>query len=154
MYVNLMGYTYLIVQTLDEQSGFIFNLVRQNSCWILHQNLVHLILSYPFGQHFGASHCQNMLVSMTFKQEPINQRTAAYRGSLKKTELRKICFSGLQTNAKIPHLCTHKGPFLYSVRIQGWVGGPENGNFPLLYVVKLSLRRQVGGSEKPQNTLT
>ena len=34
------------------------------------------------------------------------------------------------------------------------VGGPENGNFPLLYVVKLSLRRWVGGSKKPQNTLT
>ena len=25
------------------------------------------------------------------------------------------------------------------------VGGPENGNFPLLYVVKMSLRRWVGG---------
>ena len=24
------------------------------------------------------------------------------------------------------------------------VGGPENGNFPLLYVVKMSLRRWVG----------
>ena len=36
----------------------------------------------------------------------------------------------------------------------GWVDGPENGNFPLLYVVKMSLRRWVGGSEKPQNTLT
>ena len=34
------------------------------------------------------------------------------------------------------------------------VGGPENGNFPLLYVVKMSLRRWVGGSKKPQNTLT
>ena len=34
------------------------------------------------------------------------------------------------------------------------MGGPENGNFPLLYVVKMSLRRWVGGSEKPQNTLT
>ena len=36
----------------------------------------------------------------------------------------------------------------------GWVGGPENGNFPLLYVVKMSLRRWVGGSKRPQNTLT
>ena len=44
-----------------------------------------------------------------------------------------------------------QGPFLYYVR---WVGGPENGNFPLLYVVKMSLRRWVGGSKKPQNTLT
>ena len=34
------------------------------------------------------------------------------------------------------------------------VGGPENGNFPLLYVVEMSLRRWVGGSKKPQNTLT
>ena len=34
------------------------------------------------------------------------------------------------------------------------VGGPENGNFPLLYVVKMSLYRWVGGSKKPQNTLT
>ena len=34
------------------------------------------------------------------------------------------------------------------------VGGPENGNFSLLYVVKMSLRRWVGGSKKPQNTLT
>ena len=34
------------------------------------------------------------------------------------------------------------------------VGGLENGNFPLLYVVKMSLRRWVGGSEKLQNTLT
>ena len=34
------------------------------------------------------------------------------------------------------------------------VGGPENDSFPLLYVVKMSLRRWVGGSKKPQNTLT
>ena len=34
------------------------------------------------------------------------------------------------------------------------VGGPENGNFPLLYVVKIYLCRWVGGSKKPQNTLT
>ena len=33
------------------------------------------------------------------------------------------------------------------------MGGPENGNFPLLYVMKMSLRRWVGGSKKPQNTL-
>ena len=43
-----------------------------------------------------------------------------------------------------------KGPFLYYVR----VGGQENGNFPLLYVVKMSLQMWVGGSKKPQNTLT
>ena len=34
------------------------------------------------------------------------------------------------------------------------MGGPENGKFPSLYVVKRSLRRWVGGSKKPQNTLT
>ena len=34
------------------------------------------------------------------------------------------------------------------------VGGPENGNFPLLYVVKMSLRRWVGGSKKAKNPLT
>ena len=33
------------------------------------------------------------------------------------------------------------------------MGGPENGNFPLLYVVEMSLRRWVGGLKKPQNTL-
>ena len=32
------------------------------------------------------------------------------------------------------------------------MGGPENGNFPLLYVVKMSLCRWVGGS-KPQKSL-
>ena len=47
-----------------------------------------------------------------------------------------------------------KGPFLYYVRTLGWVGGPENGNFPLLYVVKMPLRRWVGGSKKSQNNLT
>ena len=56
--------------------------------------------------------------------------------------------------------------FLYYVRTWGWVGGPENDNFPLLlggpendnfpllYVVKMSLRRWMGGSKRPQNTLT
>ena len=39
-------------------------------------------------------------------------------------------------------------------RVWWWGGGPENGNFPLLYVVKISLCRGVGGSKKPQNTLT
>ena len=34
------------------------------------------------------------------------------------------------------------------------VGGSENGYFPLLYVMTVSLRRWVGGSKKPQNTLT
>ena len=36
-----------------------------------------------------------------------------------------------------------QGPFLYYVRTQKWVGGPENSNFLLLYVVKMSLRRWV-----------
>jgi hypothetical protein len=31
--------------------------------------------------------------------------------------------------------------------------GPENGNFPLLYVIKIPLRRKTGGSKKPRNTL-
>ena len=31
------------------------------------------------------------------------------------------------------------------------VGGPENVNSPLLYGVKMSLCRWVGGSKKPQN---
>ena len=34
------------------------------------------------------------------------------------------------------------------------VGGPEKSHFSLLYVMKMSLRRWVGGSKKPQNTLT
>ena len=34
------------------------------------------------------------------------------------------------------------------------MGGPENGNFPLLYVVKMALCRWVGGSKKAQNALT
>ena len=34
------------------------------------------------------------------------------------------------------------------------VGGPENGNFPLLYVIKMSLHRWLGVSKKPQNALT
>ena len=47
-----------------------------------------------------------------------------------------------------------KGPSLYYVRTLGWVGGAENVNFLLPYVVKMFLRRWVGGSKKPQNTLT
>ena len=33
------------------------------------------------------------------------------------------------------------------------MGGPENGNYPLLYLVKMSFRTWVGGSKKPQNIL-
>ena len=33
-------------------------------------------------------------------------------------------------------------------------GGSKNGNFPLIHVMKVSLCRGVGGSKKPQNTLT
>ena len=51
--------------------------------------------------------------------------------------------SGVKT---IINLDLGKGPILYYVRTYG--------NFPLLYVVKMSLRRWVGGSIKPQNTLT
>ena len=42
---------------------------------------------------------------------------------------------------------------IFILRKDMWVGGPENGNFPLLYVMKMSLRRWLGGSKKPQNTL-
>ena len=43
---------------------------------------------------------------------------------------------------------------IFILRKDMGVGGLENGNFPLLYVVKMSLRRWVGGLGKPQNTLT
>ena len=43
---------------------------------------------------------------------------------------------------------------IFILRKDKGVGGPENGNFSLLYVVKMSLRRWVDGSKKPQNTLT
>mgnify|MGYP007015636298 CR=1 FL=1 len=43
----------------------------------------------------------------------------------------------------------YKGPFLYYVR----VGGPENVNFALCYVVKMSLHRWVGGSKTPQRNI-
>ena len=33
-------------------------------------------------------------------------------------------------------------------------GGPENANFFLIYLIEMSLRRGVGGSKKPHNTLT
>ena len=33
------------------------------------------------------------------------------------------------------------------------VGGPENGNFLLLYVVKISLRRWVGGLKTPLHNI-
>ena len=33
------------------------------------------------------------------------------------------------------------------------MGGLENGNFPLLYVVKMSLRRWVGGSKNLKTPL-
>ena len=49
----------------------------------------------------------------------------------------------------------YQGPFLYYVRTWGWEGGLEMAIFPyFLYIVKMSLRRWVGGSKKPQNTLT
>ena len=43
---------------------------------------------------------------------------------------------------------------IFILRMDIGVGGSENANFPFLYVVKMSLRRWVGGSKKPQNTLT
>ena len=35
----------------------------------------------------------------------------------------------------------------------GWVGGSENGNFSLLYVLKMSLRRVVDASKKAKTPL-
>ena len=43
---------------------------------------------------------------------------------------------------------------VFILRKDKGVGGPENGNFPLLYIVKMSLCWWVGCSKKPQNTLT
>jgi hypothetical protein len=43
-----------------------------------------------------------------------------------------------------------KNGAIFIIRMDIGVGGPENGNFLLIYVVKISLP----GSEKPQNTLT
>ena len=37
---------------------------------------------------------------------------------------------------------------------QGWAGGSGNENFPLLYVMKMTLHRGLGGSKKNQNTPT
>ena len=34
------------------------------------------------------------------------------------------------------------------------LGGSENRNLPILYVMKMALRRRVSGSTNPQNTLT
>ena len=64
-----------------------------------------------------------------------------------------LLFASILKNQNFKNQGLCKGPFLYYVRAKGWVGGPENGSFPLLYVVKMSLRRWVGGSKKPQNTL-
>ena len=48
---------------------------------------------------------------------------------------------------------SHKGS-IYILGKDIGAGGSEKGNFPLLYVMKMSLRRGVGGSKKPPNTLT
>ena len=47
-------------------------------------------------------------------------------------------------------------PLLYVVKksLRRWVGGSEIGKSPLDYAMKMSLRSWVGGSKKPQNTLT
>ena len=60
----------------------------------------------------------------------------------------------LSPNAFSVKIDIDKGPSLYYVSTYGWVGGPENGNFPLLYVAKMSLRGWVGSSKKAQNTAT
>ena len=49
------------------------------------------------------------------------------------------------------HLGASLGAFFIlrkDIGVVGWLGGPENVNFLLLYVVKMSLRRWVGGSKK------
>ena len=48
--------------------------------------------------------------------------------------------------------CKFEYLYIYYIRSKGW--GFKNGNFPLLYVMKVSLHRWVGGSKKPQNNLT
>ena len=45
-----------------------------------------------------------------------------------------------------------RGPSLYYVRTQRW-GSTENGNFPLLYVLKMSLRMEVGASREAKTSL-
>ena len=49
-----------------------------------------------------------------------------------------------------------KGPSLFFMLCKdiGWVGESENGNFSLLYVLKVSLRRGVDASKKSQNSPT
>ena len=41
--------------------------------------------------------------------------------------------------------------WLYYVKTLEWVGGSENGKFSMHYVLKMSIRRFVCGSKKPQN---
>ena len=48
---------------------------------------------------------------------------------------------------------TEQGTIFILRKDIGLGGGPENGNFPLLHVMKMSLRRRMGGTKKPQNTL-
>ena len=43
----------------------------------------------------------------------------------------------------VPSMCSLGAIFL--LRMDIGVGGPENANFPLPYVVKMSFRRWVGG---------
>ena len=60
-----------------------------------------------------------------------------------------IHFHLLLTAAMI--LCLVRGHLYFT---QGHrMGGPENGNFSLLYIVNMSLHRCVGGSKIHQNTL-
>ena len=56
--------------------------------------------------------------------------------------------------SRLPSLRRLQATPLLQTSLDGGGGGagPENGNFPLLYVMKMSLHRGVGGSEKHQNT--
>ena len=42
---------------------------------------------------------------------------------------------------------------MYSLRTQGWIGVSENGNFPLIYVTKMSILRGLGASKSLQTPL-
>ena len=57
----------------------------------------------------------------------------------------------------ILHIAVTKGAYIYYVRKAigvGWCSGSVDGNFPLIYLIKMPLRREVGGSKEPQNNLT
>ena len=112
----------------DFQYSFILQTKTRYMTW--HKNLMLKL----------ANHCKQKFCKVT---NVSNNRKPQQTGDFKHDP----------TSKSIGYIASQE-PSLYYVRTQGWVGGPENGNFSLLYVVKISLRRWVGGSKKPQNTLT